>query len=58
MTNIIIVKKRLTDNGRYPASLKGRPEIWETGDYIKAAIGDLVFSHPENFSVKVEGVAG
>ena len=54
MSNVVVVKKRSTDNNRYHASLKDHPEIWAAGSSIKEAVGDLVISHPENFGITIE----
>ena len=47
----IIVTRRTDD---YHACLEGHPEIWGCGKTPRAAVGDLIWSHPDIFGVKVE----
>lgn len=46
----IRITKRTHD---YHACLADRPAIWGVGETVSAAIGDLIYSHPETFGVEV-----
>jgi hypothetical protein len=47
----IVVTKRADD---YHACIEGQPSFWGCGKTPDAAVGSLVQSHPEQFSVKVQ----
>ena len=47
----IIVTKRPDD---YHACIEGHPELWDCGKSQQSAIGNLAWTHKEQFNLEIE----